>query len=112
MAYGKDQVNWPKQRPVIDYDDLEEPEEIDRFEECKSEFEYNETVVLFFIGFKFFHLLVKAEVNERVDFLESMAAVGKRKQYQTIIMTEISQVKLDKSRKAELEELIKRKENT
>jgi hypothetical protein len=32
-------------------------------------------------------------VNERVDFLESMAAVGKRKQYQTIIMTEISQVK-------------------
>jgi len=54
MAYGKDQVNWPKQRPVIDYDDLEEPEEIDRFEECKSEFEYNETVVLFFIGFKFF----------------------------------------------------------
>ncbi len=36
MAYGKDQVNWPKQRPVIDYDDYEEPEEIDRFDECKS----------------------------------------------------------------------------
>jgi len=35
-------------------------------------------------------------VNERVDFLESMAAVGKRKQYQTIIMTEISQVKSNK----------------
>jgi len=49
-------------------------------------------------------------VNERVDFLESMAAVGKRKQYQTIIMTEISQV--NKSRTAELEELIKRKKNT
>ena len=47
----------------------------------------------FSLVLKFFRLLVKAEVNERVDFLESMAAVGKRKEYQTIIMTEISQVK-------------------
>jgi hypothetical protein len=35
---------------------------------------------------------VKKEVNERVEFLESMASLGKRKEYQSIIMTEISQV--------------------
>ena len=35
---------------------------------------------------------VKEEVNERAEFLESMAAIGKRKEYHTIIMTEISQV--------------------
>lgn len=34
MAYGKDVVNWPKERPVYEYDD-EEPEEIDRFDERK-----------------------------------------------------------------------------
>lgn len=35
MAYGKDVVNWPKERPVYEYDD-EEPEEIDRFDERKQ----------------------------------------------------------------------------
>ena len=33
MAYGKDQVNWPKKRPEFNDSDYEEPEEIDRFDE-------------------------------------------------------------------------------
>lgn len=92
MAYGKDAVNWPKQKVEIDYD-IEEPEEIDRFDELKS------------------------EVNERVEFLDSMSKLGRRKEYQTIIMTEISQKiremeLLDKTRTAELNELIRKKENS
>lgn len=35
MAYGKDSVNWPVQRPKYERDEEEEYEEPDRFEECK-----------------------------------------------------------------------------
>lgn len=116
MAYGKDVVNWPKERPVYEYDD-EEPEEIDRFEERKQR--YFLTFFNLLTLFNFFDecIIVKAEVNERVEFLDDMAKVGRRKEYQNHIMTEISQKIremeiLDKQRTAELNEMIKAKTNS
>ena len=43
-----------------------------------------------------FLILVQSEINHRVEFLESMTAMGKRKQYESQIKTEISQVSLIK----------------
>ncbi|RNA12546.1 UPF0193 EVG1-like [Brachionus plicatilis] len=92
MAYGKDASNWPKIKSVPDYDeDIYESEpEKDRFDELQE------------------------EIQERAEFLDAMTKLGKRKQYQAIIMTEISQKiremeLLDKSRSKELEELKKLK---
>ena len=35
MAFGNDESKWPTKKPTIEYEeDIEEPEEIDRFDEC------------------------------------------------------------------------------
>lgn len=35
---------------------------------------------------------MQSEIHERAEFLDTMTKLGKRKEYQAIIMTEISQV--------------------
>ena len=45
---------------------------------------------------KYYYIIkVQLEINDRVAFLESMTELGRRKQYEAIIKTEISQVKLE-----------------
>lgn len=35
MAFGNDESKWPTKKPSIEYEEeIEEPEEIDRFDEC------------------------------------------------------------------------------
>lgn len=36
---------------------------------------------------------MQKEIEERADFLDQMTKLGRRKQYESIILTEISQVK-------------------
>ncbi|CAF0748071.1 unnamed protein product [Brachionus calyciflorus] len=93
MAYGKDAAKWPQIKNVpqeeVDYESEPEP---DRFDELQD------------------------EIKERVEFLETMTKLGKRKEYQAMIMTEISQKiremeLLDKTRIKELEELKRLRNN-
>ena len=49
----------------------------------------------FFIFFKlFFLLVVLQEIEDRKGFLDEMEKLGQGKKYRTIIMTEISQVRM------------------
>ena len=68
MAFGKDADNWPKVNKYVEEEEYEPEPEMDRFDE------------------------LQLEINDRVAFLESMTELGRRKQYEAIIKTEISQV--------------------
>jgi hypothetical protein len=87
MAFGKEAEQAQNFKEQSD-DEIEPEPELDRFDECNKIY----LVTLDKKNVRFFLFKVKLEIQERAEFLETMTQLGKRKEYATIILTEISQV--------------------
>jgi len=83
MAYGRDPMKFVAQ--TTNSSSL--PRQIDRFDECN--FALDTRVK----NMSFAHHLVVDEVEQRKKFLDQMTALGKRKDYQEVIMIEIADVR-------------------
>lgn len=84
MAYGTDPTKMALQAAQRS-PTPPPPPELDRFDECT----FNQ---YFDLHFSRNILLVVLEVEERKQFLDQMAALGKKKEYQQVISNEIADV--------------------